>query len=266
MAIEVFNRYEIKYRITNDTYGVLRERLSEYMEADEHSRNGEFYTICNIYYDTDNHDLIRRSLEHPVYKEKMRLRSYGTVERDKKVFLEIKKKYDGLVNKRRTKMILQDAYDYFDTGIVPDIKPFMNAQVMSEIDYMKTRLNLKPQLFLSYDRCAMFAKDDKDFRVTFDRNITTRRYDLGLHYGIYGDKLIDEDEWLMEIKISDAMPLWMTEILSGMKIYKTSFSKYGTEYANFVRANHPTACSYVTSTALAPGEIFGKNGTAGQLA
>ncbi len=266
MAIEVFNRYEIKYRISNETYGVLRERLSEYMESDEHSKNGEFYTICNIYYDTDNHDLIRRSQEHPIYKEKMRLRSYGTVEKDKKVFLEIKKKYDGLVNKRRTKMILQDAYDYFETGVVPEIKPFMNAQVMSEIDYMKNRLDLKPKLFLSYDRCAMFAKDDKDFRVTFDRNITTRRYDLGLHYGIYGDKLIGEDEWLMEIKISDAMPLWMTEILSDMKIYKASFSKYGTEYTNFVKANNKAACQMGITYARDNGQAFVENGAAGQLA
>ena len=80
----------------------------------------------------------------------------------------------------------------------------------------------------------MFGKDNKDFRVTFDRNITTRRYDLGLHYGIYGDKLLEEDEWIMEVKIEKAMPLWMTQILSEFQIYPASFSKYGTEYKKFV--------------------------------
>ncbi len=234
MAIEVFNRYEMKYRITSEQYEELKKRLALRMESDEHSKNGEFYTICNIYYDTENNDLIRKSIDGGVYKEKMRLRSYGTVTPDQKVFLEIKKKYKGLVNKRRTKMYLSDAYDYFNTGVVPEVKPFMNGQVLKEIDYMKTRLDLMPKVFLSYDRCAMFDRENRDFRITFDRNITARRYDLGLHYGVYGDKLIGPDEWIMEIKIDKAMPLWMTRILSDMEIRKTSFSKYGTEYRMYV--------------------------------
>ena len=95
-------------------------------------------------------------------------------------------------------------------------------------------MELKPALFLSYDRVAMFGKDNKEFRITFDRNITTRRYDLGLHYGIYGDKLLAEDEWIMEVKIENAMPLWMTKILSEFRIYPASFSKYGTEYTRYM--------------------------------
>ena len=114
------------------------------------------------------------------------------------------------------------------------MKTYMNSQVLNEIDYMIHRMELSPKVFLSYDRCAMFGKDNKDFRVTFDRNITTRRYDLGLHYGIYGDKLLEEDEWIMEVKIEKAMPLWMTKILSEFQIYPASFSKYGTEYKKFV--------------------------------
>ena len=66
MAIEVFNRYERKFLIRNDCYLKLRERLLEYMEPDAHSRDGEFYTICNIYYDTEQNELISRSLEKPV--------------------------------------------------------------------------------------------------------------------------------------------------------------------------------------------------------
>lgn len=236
MAIEVFNRYEVKYRITNEQYLALRERLSERMESDEYSRNGEFYTICNIYYDSDDNELIRRSLEGGVYKEKLRLRSYGTVPYDNKVFFEIKKKYKGLVNKRRTKIKLVEAYKYSETGEFPTIEPYMNAQVMKEIDYMVRRMGLKPKLFLSYDRCAMFDRENHDFRVTFDRNITVRRYDLGLHYGVYGDKLIDEDSWIMEIKIDQAMPLWMNEILTEFGIYHSSFSKYGTEYGNYLKS------------------------------
>ncbi|MDD5899957.1 MAG: polyphosphate polymerase domain-containing protein [Lachnospiraceae bacterium] len=234
MAIEVFNRYEKKYRITDACYQKLRERLLEYMEPDAYSRNGEFYTICNIYYDTIHNDLISQSMEKPVYKEKLRLRSYGVVTPEDKVFLEIKKKYKGLVNKRRTKLKLAEAYEFVRSGELPAYQPYMNAQVVKELQYCLKRMELKPVLFLSYDRVAMFGKDNKDFRVTFDRNIITRRYDLGLHYGIYGEKLLPEDEWIMEVKIENAMPLWMTKILSEFRIYPVSFSKYGTEYTNYI--------------------------------
>jgi SPX domain protein involved in polyphosphate accumulation len=241
MAIEVFNRYEKKYRIRDDTYFKLRERLSEYMEADEHSKDGDFYTIYNIYYDTPDNYLIRKSIDGSVYKEKLRLRSYGVKGPDEKVFLEIKKKYKKLVNKRRTKLQLAEAYQYLQSKERPELKTYMNHQVLNEIDYMIHRMDLSPKVFLSYDRCAMFGKDNKDFRVTFDRNITTRRYDLGLHYGIYGDKLLEEDEWIMEVKIDKAMPLWMTQILSEFQIYPASFSKYGTEYKKFVANGCKTA-------------------------
>lgn len=234
MAIEVFNRVEAKYLISDECYERLRERLSEFMEADEHSRNGEYYTICNIYYDTPDNDLIRRSLEKPVYKEKLRLRSYGVVTPEDKVFLEIKKKYKGVVNKRRTKLRLAEAYAFIETKELPKLAPYMNGQVLRELQYMLSRMDLQPALFLSYDRVAMFGKENRDFRVTFDRNITTRRYDLGLHYGIYGDQLLPENQWIMEIKIDKAMPMFMTKLLSELKIYPASFSKYGTEYKRFV--------------------------------
>ena len=232
MAIEVFNRYEKKYRVNDACYQKLRERLSEYMEADAYSKDGGVYTICNIYYDTRQNDLVRKSMERPVYKEKLRLRSYGVAAPEDKVFLEIKKKYEGLVNKRRTKIELAEAYLFLQTGELPKYKPYMNAQVLNELHYFIHRMELIPALFLSYDRVAMFGKEDKDFRVTFDRNITVRRYDLGLHYGVYGDKLLPEDEWIMEVKIDKAMPLWMARILSEFQIYPVSFSKYGTEYKN----------------------------------
>ncbi|MGN1084712.1 MAG: polyphosphate polymerase domain-containing protein, partial [Lachnospiraceae bacterium] len=176
----------------------------------------------------------RRSLEKPVYKEKLRLRSYGVAAPEDKVFLEIKKKYKGLVNKRRTKLKLAEAYEFVRTGKVPPYQPYMNTQVLNELCYFLHRMELVPAVFLSYDRVALFGKENKEFRVTFDRNITTRRYDLGLHYGVYGEKLLPEDEWIMEVKIDRAMPLWMTKLLSEFQIYPASFSKYGTEYKNYI--------------------------------
>ncbi len=230
LAIEVFNRSEIKYLLTDDVYRKIRPILEDYMEVDAYSRNGEFYTICNIYYDTDRHDLIRKSIDKPAYKEKLRLRSYGVVRPGDKVYLEIKKKFDGKVNKRRTSMRLEEAYRYMLTREKPAPKSYMSHQVFREIDQLMNRYPLKPKLYLSYDRNAYFGKEDNGFRVTFDTNILTRREDLGLDIGIYGESLLPEGLWIMEAKAENALPLWFARLLSTYRIYPASFSKYGSEY------------------------------------
>ncbi len=238
MSIEVFNRYEKKYMLDEETYNKLTLRLLDYMEVDEFNRTNEFYNICNIYYDTEDNYLIQNSINKPVYKEKLRLRSYGVPELSDKVFLEIKKKYNGLVNKRRTKLILSEAYQYIKTGQKPELKPFMNKQVLNEIDYMIKRYKPVPKLYLSYDRKAFFGIENKDFRVTFDTNIRTRRDELFLESGSCGYQLLPKGKWLMEVKIEKGTPMWFTKLLSEYQIYSTSFSKYGTEYKNMVTNNY----------------------------
>lgn len=234
MAIEVFNRYEKKFLLTQSTYEKFIEMISERMEPDSFSKDGGFYKICNIYYDTPNDELIRNSINKPVYKEKLRLRSYGTPSLEDKVYLEIKKKYKGIVNKRRTTLTLDEAYRYLQTKQRPEYKPYMNKQVLSELDYFINHYELQPKLFLSYDRRAYFSKEDRDFRLTFDTNIRCRREDVRLEAGSYGNLLLDEDVWLMEVKILKAAPLWFTQILSELNVYPASFSKYGTEYKNMI--------------------------------
>lgn len=202
MAIEVFNRYEKKYMLDEVTFKRLLDRISDYMEPDKYNKNGQFYSISNIYYDTDDNRLIRNSIEKPVYKEKLRMRSYGTPDTSDKVFLEIKKKYNGIVNKRRTSIVLEDAYQYMENGTFPKETECLNRQVLKEIDYFKSIYDLKPKVYLSYDRYAFFEKNDGDFRVTFDTNITTRRGDVRLESGSYGNRLLPQNIYLMEIKIN----------------------------------------------------------------
>ncbi|MBQ6814580.1 MAG: polyphosphate polymerase domain-containing protein [Lachnospiraceae bacterium] len=230
MAIEVFSRYEKKFLLDEKTYRFITDRIGDYMVVDKYNQDKEFYNIANIYYDTPNDALIRASIEKPVYKEKLRLRSYGVPALSDKVFLEIKKKYKGLVNKRRTKLILSEAYDLTLNGIKPQEAKHINKQVLSEIEYFLSLYDLQPKVYLTYDRRAYFATDDRDFRVTFDTNIRSRREDVRLEAGNHGDLLIGNDFWLMEVKSSEAVPLWFTKILSEAEIYPTSFSKYGTEY------------------------------------
>lgn len=234
MAIEIFNRYEHKYKLDSITFSKVLEVLDKHMEMDLHCENHSFYTIANIYYDTCDSALIRESLSKPKYKEKLRLRSYGVPDMDSKVFLEIKKKFDGLVNKRRTTLELGEAYDFLETGKAPEIKDYMNGQVVRELEYFMKVRDLVPQVYIAYDRLAYFEKGNDDLRISFDTNIRTRRHDLALEKGDHGKRLLDDDMWLMEIKTSRAMPLWLCELLGELEIYRTSFSKYGTEYNKMI--------------------------------
>ena len=232
MAIEVFNRCEIKYMLSDEQKDALLSVIGEYMDSDPFNKDGKTYSICNLYLDTESDELIRKSLEKPVFKEKIRLRSYGTVQLGDTVYLESKKKFDSVVNKRRTPFILSDAYDYFESGTLPQ-NPRTNHQVMREIDYIMHFYPLKPKVYISYDRWAFFEKGNSDFRLTIDTNIQTRREDLRLDSPVYGTQLLQPGEWLMEAKAFKAFPLWFVRFLSGRKIFNTSFSKYGTEYKRY---------------------------------
>lgn len=235
MAIEVFNRVEKKYLIDESTYQTFRELIEPYMETDAFCSDDKFYSINNIYYDTDTNELIRNSIEKPVYKEKLRLRSYGIPTPDDMVFLEIKKKFNGVVNKRRTVIGLSRAYDLLDNGIVPDERDYLNMQVVRELKYFIGFYNPVPKLFLKYDRKALFGKEDRDLRITFDKNIRTRRDNLRLEAGDDGELLLEEGTLLMEIKTTTSFPLWLTSILTKYEIKGVSFSKYGTEYKKFIQ-------------------------------
>ncbi len=234
MAIEVFNRYEHKYLMNKETFDKVISVMDKHMELDSYNKNHEFYTIANIYYDTADNHLIRNSLSKPAYKEKLRLRAYGVPDMSSKVFLEIKKKYNGIVNKRRTTLKLNEAYKFIDTGKKPGEKEYMNKQVLNEITYFLKIYDLEPKLYLAYDRLAYFEKGNPDLRISFDHNIRSRRYDVHLEDGDYGDELLDDDMYLMEIKTSRAKPIWLSHMLTELNIKRKSFSKYGTEFKNAI--------------------------------
>lgn len=218
----IFKRYEIKYMITTEQFAIIKEEFEKHMIADEHGVS----TICSLYFDTPSFQLIRRSLEHPVYKEKLRLRSYGVAHADTKVFVELKKKYKRVVYKRRVTLKEQDAMRYLLDGEINK-----QTQITNEIDYFKQFYpGLAPAMLLMYKREAYYARDDHEFRVTFDRDVLWRDYDLSLDKGIYGESILAPNLILMEVKTKDAIPLWMTKLLNDNHIYKKSFSKYGTAY------------------------------------
>ncbi|MBP3966524.1 polyphosphate polymerase domain-containing protein [Paenibacillus lignilyticus] len=238
MAIEVFNRYENKYLLDGNAYRLFYNALLAYMELDEYNKKHEYYSITNLYFDTEHDSLIRNSLAKPKYKEKLRLRAYGVPNEETKVYLEIKKKVLGLVNKRRTALKLHEAYEFVRTGKAPEFKPYMNKQVLEEIEYFLQRYELEPKVYLAYERKALFSRESRDLRITFDTNIRSRRYDLNMEHGDFGEPLVADGKWLMEVKAEKTIPLWLSKLLSEHGLYRTSFSKYGNEYKKMLKTGY----------------------------
>lgn len=227
----IFKRVEKKYMLSPEQYKKVIEAISPHMEIDQYGLS----KICNIYFDTEDDLLVRTSNEKPIYKEKLRLRSYGVPSPDNKVFIELKKKFEGIVYKRRITMKLKDAKNYLYYGIRPSE---YDSQIMREIDYFLEHYHPVPKLYLAYDRTAWFGKKDPDFRITFDSRIRSRRQDLFLEHGDLGQQLIEDEYYLMEVKSAGNYPMWLVNVMSEENIYPTTFSKYGTIYAKEIQEKY----------------------------
>ena len=219
----LFRRYEKKFMINEDLFDKLTPRLEGYMVPDRYA----YSTIVNIYYDTPDFLLARLSNEKPLYKEKLRMRAYGVPGPDDPVFVEIKKKYEDVVYKRRISMTRDEGEAYL-SGAAPPPEP---SQISREIDFCLQRYRgIGPAMFISYDRYSLADPEGGPVRITFDRNITWRREDLHLGSGIYGRKLLQPGQVLMEVKVPEAYPLWLVKIFYDLGIWGVSFSKYGKIY------------------------------------
>ena len=243
MELQTFKRYEDKFLLDKRQYELLLKNLEGYMRFDSHCKNGA-YKICSIYFDTPDNEVLRRSANKPYYKEKLRLRSYGTPESDDAaVFLELKKKIGGIVNKRRASLTYGQAKEYLQSGSKPADLSYTDRQVLSEIDWFIKNNPVIPYAYVSYDRIAMFGIEDKSLRLTIDSDLLARRHDLSLAHGSCGHQLLPQDTWLMEIKISGAIPIRLARILSELEIYSRSFSKIGTEYKSMLTENEKQAAA-----------------------
>lgn len=222
-----FKRYEIKYLLTTEVKQALLFAMEPYMRLDQYGRT----IIRNVYFDTDNFRLIRRSLEKPAYKEKLRVRSYRLADKNDIVFVELKKKYKSVVYKRRLPLLESQVIESFRYDLPLPVK----SQVADEIEYFRSYYTgLHPTVFLSYEREAFYSLDESDFRVTFDENILYRNHDFSLGSETYGTSLLKEGQSLMEIKTTGGIPLWMCDELNKHKIFHTSFSKYGLAYKDMM--------------------------------
>lgn len=223
-----FQRYELKFLLSSVQKTALFSDLRGFLKEDRYPQS----SISNIYFDTPDFLLIRRSLEKPVYKEKLRLRCYGSADSESTAFVELKKKYKSVVYKRRVSMPLLWAENY----LCGDHFSETPSQIIREIDYfLEFYPNLMPAMYISYQRESFAGTKDRDLRITFDTDLLWRRERLSLRSGPYGRAILPKGDVLMEVKTKDAMPLWLAEILSDHKIYKTSFSKYGKAYEEMLQ-------------------------------
>lgn len=221
-AAMVFERHEKKYLLTPIQYNRLLPQLLEHMRQDQYG----LHTIGSLYYDTENSQFIRRSLDKPDYKEKLRLRSYGIPTPDDTVYIELKKKLDGVTYKRRVAMTHREAGQYLHGGLPPQ----QVGQILGEIDWVMQRYRPVPKVLMYYDRIALYGIADNGLRITFDTNIRWRDTQLSLTQGDFGTQLLAPGQRLMEIKLPGAFPYWLSQLLAGHRLYPASFSKYGAVY------------------------------------
>ncbi len=218
MVSYVFKRYENKYILTPQQYEAILQEVEKRMDPDEFGET----TIQSLYYDTPNARLVRTSIEKPKFKEKIRVRSYGLATKDSKVYVELKRKSQGVVYKRRISAKEDESIAFFENK-----HSFGDGQIAKEIDYFKNYYGkLQPYILILYDRIA-FKKKEIDLRITFDRNTRYRATRLSLSDGLDGTLLLEPGHVLMEIKSSLGFPRWLVDLLNEQKSYKRSFSKVG---------------------------------------
>ncbi|MBP2079932.1 polyphosphate polymerase domain-containing protein [Oceanobacillus polygoni] len=228
MAIEIFRRKEQKYLITTAQYEELIQQISPYMRPDKFGENGK-YTVTSLYFESDDHKIYFETKNKLKYRQKLRLRIYDDTDIHGTAFFEVKQKHKKVVNKRRMLLPLSEAYRYINRQEHSlDNYEGSNIQVLREIDYFRNLYNLEPEMVVSYDRHALHCITDPDLRITFDFNLRCRNDDLSLENGAYGENFIDSDLVVLEVKVNDSVPLWLTRILQYLNCEQRSASKFCT--------------------------------------
>ena len=225
-----FNRIEKKFLVPAEIFPEFFAELREHLVPDQNPK----YTINNLYFDTPDYAMIRKSIESPVYKEKLRLRWYGNGSPDDAAFLEIKKKYKGIVYKRRENLTNEDISKILASPLSYEMPK--DTQIWREITYLRDYWKPIPMTYIAYDREAFAGKEDKELRITFDRNLRYRKDNLNTS-DYSSSPIMDGSNILMEIKFPGTSPLWLARLLSKYEIRQSSFSKYGTCYKNFLIAD-----------------------------
>jgi len=229
MPIEIFKRREQKYVITLDQYYELIQQLAPYTRVDKYGENGE-YTVSSLYFESPDHTIYYETKNKLKFRQKLRLRVYNNTELNGTSFFEVKQKHKKVVNKRRMVLPLSEAYRYLDLSTDQSLDNITtsNKQVLKEIEHFRNHYQLHPEMIVSYDRQALHGLYDDELRLTFDLNLRCRNYDLALEHGPYGKNFIDPNIVILEVKVNDSIPLWLTRILQELNCEQRGASKFCT--------------------------------------
>ena len=240
-----FERKEKKYVLEHGDYLALMALIGDKLVEDEYP----YSHIESLYYDTPDWRMINRSMEKPLYKEKLRVRVYGQPADDGIAFVELKKKYKGIVYKRRMPLSEQgalafmDGLDYEQAQLRFPLREADRAaaeptwrdhQIAEEIKACIGRWQpLHPSMSISVDRTSLRTDDGSNVRMTFDFDARWRTENLGFGQA-EGNLLLPEGQVIMEIKAHKAYPLWLVHALDQVGVYPKSCTKYGTAYRAYV--------------------------------
>ncbi|MBP2623060.1 polyphosphate polymerase domain-containing protein [Streptococcus oricebi] len=221
-----FKRIETKYILDKATLASLKEDLKDYLVDDDYAQS----SITNIYFDTDDYQVIQDSLARVNGREKIRMRTYEAQPTDhSQVFLEIKKKEDEVGYKYRLVSNPLSVLNFIEKGIKDE--SIDDERVVEELARLQDRyLDLKPKMYIAYQRHSLKAKKEHKVRLTVDSQLLYRDYDLDISAGRYGYPLLEEDKVILEVKVAGAYPTWLTQALQKYKLLDQSFSKYGKAY------------------------------------
>ena len=242
-AGDTFQRKEKKYLISSGQYKAIKEGLTSHMRLDDYGAT----RIDSLYLDSFDHNLICKSLEKPLYKEKLRVRSYGAFSEADAVYVEIKKKFKGIVYKRRVRMSAEGARAYYTHQMTYEqaqhVYPVLQnpendltvgkIQIAREIDaFFKRHPGIEPAMLISCIREAWCPNDNDDQdcvdRITFDESISY--VDLLKANAVQRRPVISDDLVVMEIKCAGGYPQWLCDLLGDCGAYPRSFSKYGNAF------------------------------------
>lgn len=240
MAIETFKRKEHKYLISTEQYLKLVKQIKPYMCVDRHGIDGK-YTVTTLYFESPDLKIYYETKNKQKFRQKLRLRVYGETDVHQIAFFEIKQKYEDLVHKKRIRLTLQEAYRYLSQSSYVPLEDFntSNIQVLRIIDHFRNQYHLKPAMIISYDRHAFYGIHDDDLRVTFDFNLRCRHDNLALENGSHGKKVIADDLIILEVKVNDRIPSWLTQLLEDLNCEQKGMSKFCASIELLGKFAHP---------------------------
>lgn len=233
MTQEIFKRYELKFLLTRAEHEALRTAIMPRMAYDTYGDSEGKYNIVTLYYESRDKTVYFETMNRLRFRQKLRLRVYDEADLSSDAFIEIKQKFRNVVNKRRTLIPLEEAYQVlaepYEEGVIESVNA-SNQQILREALHFKELYKLNPATVVSYDRQAFSGvlEGEQDLRVTFDYNLMCRSENLGLENGPKGLPFVEDDIVILEVKVSNSVPFWLSRLLSEFNFVRQGFSKFCT--------------------------------------